>query len=132
MEKEAITRLARIGFDNCLGYINFDNEDDVNSYSKPSSLKCIKASDFIKSENNYNIIDVRTENEFNKGSFKIANNTPLNKINDEFEQVSDKSYVFCAGGYRSVIACSILMKNGKKDLINVLGGYSEISKEINL
>ena len=56
----------------------------------------------------------------------------FNKINDEFEQVSDKSYVFCAGGYRSVIACSILMKNGKKDLINVLGGYSEISKEINL
>ena len=76
-------------------------------------------------------MDVRTENEFNNGSFKKATNTPLNKINDELEQVSDKSYVFCAGGYRSVIACSILMKKGKKDLINVLGGYSEISKEIN-
>ena len=131
MEKEAIVRLARIGFDNCLGYINFDNEDHVYAYSQPNSLKCIKANDFINSENNFSIIDVRTENEFNNGSFKNANNTPLNKIKDQLEQVSDKSYVFCAGGYRSVIACSILMKNGKKDLINVLGGYSEISKEIN-
>jgi len=83
----------------------------------------------IKIENS-NVIDVRTKNEFNNGTYKTSQNIPLSTIEEEIDNISDNSYVFCAGGYRSVIACSILMKNGKKDLINVLEGYSGINKQI--
>ena len=129
-EKEVIMRLARIGFDKCIGYINIDNEDQILSYSKPNSLKCVSPSDFVKSVKNSNVIDVRTNNEYKNANFKTSQNIPLNTIQSEIDNISDNSYVFCAGGYRSVIACSILMKNGKKDLINVLEGYSGINKHI--
>ena len=129
-EKEVVMRLARIGFDKCMGYINIDNEDQILSFSKPNSLKCVNPSDFIKSVENSNVIDVRTKNEFNNGTYKASQNIPLSTIEQEIDNISDNSYVFCAGGYRSVIACSILMKNGKKDLINVLEGYSGINKQI--
>ena len=129
-EKEVVMRLARIGFDKCMGYINIDNEDQISSFSEPNSLKCVNPSDFIKSVENSNVIDVRTKNEFNNGTYKTSQNIPLSTIEQEIDNISDNSYVFCAGGYRSVIACSILMKNGKKDLINVLEGYSGINKQI--
>jgi len=129
-EKEVVMRLARIGFDKCIGYINIDNEDQILSFSEPNTLKCINPSDFIKSDENSNVIDVRTKNEFNNGTYKASQNIPLSTIGQEIDNISDNSYVFCAGGYRSVIACSILMKNGKKDLINVLEGYSGINKQI--
>ena len=129
-EKEVVMRLARIGFDKCIGYINIDNEDQILSFSKPNSLKCVNPSDFIKSVENSNVIDVRTKNEFNNGTYKTSQNIPLSTIEQEIDNISDNSYVFCAGGYRSVIACSVLMKNGKKDLINVLEGYSGINKQI--
>ena len=129
-EKEVVMRLARIGFDKCIGYINIDNEDQILSFSKPNSLKSINPSDFIKSVDNYNVLDVRTKNEFKNGTYKTSQNIPLSTIEEEIDNISDNSYVFCAGGYRSVIACSILMKNGKKDLINVLEGYSGIIKQI--
>ena len=129
-EKEVITRLARIGFDKCIGYINIDNEDQILSFSEPNSLKCVNPSDFIKSVENSNVIDVRTKNEFNNGTYKTSQNIPLSTIEQEIDNISDNSYVFCAGGYRSVIACSILMKNGKKNLINVHEGYFGINKQI--
>ena len=131
-EKEAIMRLARIGFDNCLGYINLDNKNQIYRYSEPVFLKSIEPKEFIKLDENHSIVDVRTENEFNNGSYMTANNIPLNTISDKIDHISDKSYIFCAGGYRSVIACSILMKNGKKDLINVLQGYGGIKNEMDL
>ena len=129
-EKEVIMRLARIGFDKCIGYINIDNQDQILSFSKPNSLKCVSPTDFIRSVGNSNVLDVRTKNEFDNGTYKTSQNIPLNTIEEEIDNISDNSYVFCAGGYRSVIACSILMKNGKKDLINVLEGYSGINKQI--
>ena len=129
-EKEVIMRLARIGFDKCIGYINIDNQDQILSFSKPNSLKCVSPTDFIRSVGNSNVLDVRTKNEFDNGTYKTSQNIPLNTIEEEIDNISDNSYVFCAGGYRSVIACSILIKNGKKDLINVLQGYSGIYKQI--
>jgi len=129
-EKEVVMRLARIGFDKCIGYINIDNENQISSFSEPNSLKCINPSDFIKSVENSNVIDVRTKNEFNNGTYKTSQNIPLSTIQEEIDNISDNSYVFCAGGYRSVIACSILMKNGKKNLINVHEGYLGINKQI--
>ncbi len=128
-EKEAITRLSRIGFDNCLGYISFDNSTNLELYHETNSLESIDPEIFIKNNYNSKILDVRTKSEYNNGSFKNAINIPLNKIDSSLSYPKDKKLqLFCAGGYRSVIACSILLKNGYTNLVNVEKGYSVIKK----
>ena len=79
-EKEAITRLSRIGFDNCLGYISFDNSTNLELYHDTNSLESIDPEIFIKNNSDSKIIDVRSKTEYNNGSFKNAINIPLNKI----------------------------------------------------
>ncbi len=131
-EKEAIIRLSRIGFDNCLGYISCDNSSNLKLYHKTSCLESIDPEIFIKSSADSKILDVRTKTEYNNGSFKNAINIPLNKIDSKLSFSKEKKLqLFCAGGYRSVIACSILLKNGYTNLVNVEKGYSEIKKLIN-
>ncbi len=130
-EKEAITRLSRIGFDNCLGYISFDNSTNLELYHDTNSLESIDPEIFIKNNSDSKILDVRSKTEYNNGSLKNAINIPLNKIDaDLFFSKDEKLQLFCAGGYRSVIACSILLKNGYSNLINVEKGYSGIKKLI--
>ena len=130
-EKEAITRLSRIGFDNCLGYISFDNSTNLELYHETNSLKSIDPEIFIKNNSDSKILDVRTKAEYDNGSFKNAINIPLNKIDSKLSYSKDKKLqLFCAGGYRSVIACSILLKNGYTNLVNVEKGYSSINKLI--
>ena len=130
-EKEAITRLSRIGFDNCLGYISFDDSTNLELYHETNSLESIDPEIFVKNNSNSKILDVRTKSEYNNGSFKNAINIPLNKIDSSLSYPKDKKLqLFCAGGYRSVIACSILLKNGYTNLVNVEKGYSGIKKLI--
>ena len=130
-EEEAITRLSRIGFDNCLGYISYDNSTNLELYHETNSLESIDPEIFIKNNSNSKILDVRTKNEYNNGSFKDAINIPLNKIHSDLSCSKDeKLQLFCAGGYRSVIACSILLKSGYKNLVNVEKGYLGIIKLI--
>ena len=130
-EKEAITRLSRIGFDNCLGYISFDDSISLELYHETNSLKSIDPEIFIKNNSDSKILDVRTKAEYDNGSFKNAINIPLNKIDSNLSYSKDKKLqLFCAGGYRSVIACSILLKNGYTNLVNVEKGYSGIKKLI--
>ena len=130
-EKEAITRLSRIGFDNCLGYISFDNSTNLELYYDTNSLESIDPEIFIKNNSDSKILDVRSKTEYNNGSLKNAINIPLNKIDADLSFSKDeKLQLFCAGGYRSVIACSILLKNGYSNLINVENGYSGIKKLI--
>ncbi len=130
-EKEAITRLSRIGFDNCLGYVSFDDSTNLELYNETNSLESIDPEIFIKNHSNSNILDVRTKIEYSNGSFKNAVNIPLNKIDSNLSYPKEKKLqLFCEGGYRSVIACSILLKNGYTNLVNVEKGYSSIKKLI--
>ena len=130
-EKEAITRLSRIGFDNCLGYVSFDDSTNLELYNETNSLESIDPEIFIKNHSNSNILDVRTKIEYSNGSFKNAVNIPLNKIDSNLSYNKEKKLqLFCEGGYRSVIACSILLKNGYTNLVNVEKGYSSIKKLI--
>jgi rhodanese-related sulfurtransferase len=84
-------------------------------------------------DDNLIVVDVRKETEFADGHVKEAVNLPLNEINDPaliaHVEDSDNLYVHCAGGYRSVIACSILKKQGFHNLRNVLGGWKAISEQ---
>ena len=100
-------------------------------YHETNSLESIDPEIFIKNNSDSKILDVRTKTEYNNGSFKNAINIPLNKIDSKLSFSKDKKLqLFCAGGYRSVIACSILLKNGYKNLVNVEKGYSSINKLI--
>src|SRR5690606_6566217 len=79
------------------------------------------------------VLDVRSETEFADGHLERAVNLPLNEMNNmvriaQFED-NDNIYIHCAGGYRSVIAASIMKKQGFHNLRNVLGGWSKIKQE---
>ena len=78
------------------------------------------------------VLDVRKVAEYDAGHIKDAQNIPLNELMNPFNmsQVDEEAnlYVHCAGGYRSVIACSLLKREGFHNLRNVLGGYGKMSK----
>ena len=131
-EEEAITRLSRVGFDNCLGYLDAGIESWKTAGYSTESIRSIDPEQFInESSQNSQIIDVREKSELTSGKFKSSKNIPLSKI-DSNKKI-DKNltcYVYCAGGYRSVIACSILRRDKFKELVNIESGFSGISKLI--
>ncbi len=135
-EKESITRLARVGIDNVQGYLeggfeawrDAGEEIDLIIDIEPDEL----AMD-IPHDSRLEVIDVRKAGEFDAGHVKGALNAPLDTLMDPVNvaMIDDENnlYVHCAGGYRSVIACSILKRHGYHNLRNVMGGYGKIKME---
>ncbi len=135
-EEESVVRLSRVGFDKMQGYLQGGHEAWVNSGGRSDMIIDIEADELIMDiphDPNLIILDVRRETEFGDGHLKDAVNLPLSTMTDpgllaHFED-SENLYVHCAGGYRSVIAASILKKEGIHNLRNVLGGWSKIKDE---
>ena len=131
-ENEAVTRLSRVGFDNCLGYLKGGVEKWEKYGNSVSSLKTIKSKNFIDilKLNTLNILDVRSETEYLTKHIQGATNIPLRLLRSRLEQVKaeENLYIHCAGGYRSVIAISILRKKGLNNMINITEGFNEILK----
>ena len=131
-ENEAVTRLSRVGFDNCLGYLKGGVEKWEKDGNSVSSLESIKAKNFIDvlKLNKINILDVRKESEYSTKHIEGATNIPLRLLSSRFQEVKvdENLYVHCAGGYRSVIAISILRKKGYSGMININEGFNEILK----
>ena len=130
-EKEAIMRLSRVGFDNVIGYLDGGFEVWKKAKQKIDSVESISSLDLKEIINSkISLIDVRRKSERNKGYLKLSQNIPLNNIDLNIKDL-DKNinhYVHCAGGYRSMIACSILKRLGFNSLCDVKGGFSEIRK----
>lgn len=130
-EKEAIMRLSRVGFDNVIGYLDGGFEVWKKAKQKIDSVESISSLDLKEIINSkISLIDVRRKSERNKGYLKLSQNIPLNNIDLNIKDL-DKNinhYVHCAGGYRSMIACSILKRFGFNSLCDVKGGFSEIRK----
>ncbi len=131
-EEEAIKRLSRIGFDQTLGYLKggFDAWKKVSkAYDTVSS---IPAATFkkVKESGDISIFDVRREGEFLSEHLLGSNNTPLDSINSHLAEFPKENtfYVHCAGGYRSMIAASILKSRGIHNLIDVQGGFKAIKE----
>ncbi|MEO9894042.1 MBL fold metallo-hydrolase [Aurantibacter sp.] len=131
-EEEAITRLSRVGYDNTIGYLEGGFQSWKNSDKDYDSIGRITAKDFEKAFNGERplLIDVRKKSEFNAEHISGALNIPLNEINEHLAQFpKDKPFVVhCAGGYRSMIAASILKQRGWDDFVDVIGGFDELSK----
>ena len=127
-EKEAIIRLSRVGFDNVIGYL----EGGINSWIKNGgSINKVlneSASKFSTINNNKDILDVRSKNEHRSESLLNSINIPLIDLSKSIDKVSFEKtfYVHCKGGYRSMIAASILLANGISNFSNIPGGYDKI------
>ena len=130
-EEEAITRLSRLGFDNSKGYLKGGINAWIDSGNEVDSVESINKNEFEKlfSEAKTKIFDVRNESEFNSEHVVGACNIPLNKLNANLEKINSNgvNYIHCAGGYRSMIASSILKARGIHNFIDIKGGYSAIS-----
>ncbi|EZH74725.1 beta-lactamase [Aquimarina atlantica] len=133
--EETITRLSRVGFDNTLGYLEGGFEAWKKASKDYDTLTSISALEFKNAleEENTPVFDVRKESEFIAEHIDDAHNTPLDFINDYLAEFpTDKTfYVHCAGGYRSVIAASILKSRGIHNLIDIAGGFKDI-KEVGI
>jgi len=131
-ETEAITRLSRVGYDNCIGYLKGGFKTWKKSKNKISTLKSVSATSFVDTlkVNKINILDVRKVSEYNNNHIEASQNIPLSNIKNELDDIDkeDDIYVHCAGGYRSVIAISILKQKGFENLIDVAGGFGAIKK----
>ena len=131
-EIEAITRLSRVGYDNCIGYLEggFKSWKDKYGEEKVESISSQSFVDNLKL-NSIKIIDVRRESEYINKHIEGANNIPLSLLSNELKNISDTQdnyYIHCAGGYRSVIAISILNAKGILNVIDVAGGFGSILK----
>jgi glyoxylase-like metal-dependent hydrolase (beta-lactamase superfamily II)/rhodanese-related sulfurtransferase len=130
--EEAITRLSRVGFDNTIGFLQGGIEAWRASGREIDTLKSIPAETFANDikENDNSIFDVRKDGEYAAEHVDGAKHTSLEFINDHLAAFpkDDAFYVHCAGGYRSVIAASILKSRGFHNVIDVAGGYAAIKE----
>ncbi|MGK7390097.1 MAG: MBL fold metallo-hydrolase [Candidatus Cyclobacteriaceae bacterium M2_1C_046] len=131
-EEEVVTRLARVGFDNTLGYLKDGIESWKMSGREIDKIESITAEEFAARHKQEKIkaIDVRKESEFNAEHMEGADNKPLDFINQNIFSYDDQqvNYIYCAGGYRSMIAASILRSRGLKKLVNIKGGFKAIAE----
>ena len=135
MEQETIIRLARVGIDKVKGYLdggieawkNDGNDIDLVIDVEPDELLMD-----MKFDENLVILDVRREAEFADGHLKNAINIPLNELTDPAKMAlmeeTQNIYIHCAGGYRSMIATSLIKRQGIHNLRNVTGGWSQIKE----
>ena len=131
-EEEAVTRLSRVGFDKTYGYLDGGIDAWKNAGKEMDSLSSISAETFegLLANPSTPVFDVRKENEFATMHVENAINTPLSFLNNHLAQFPSEEtfYVHCAGGYRSVIAASILKSRGIHNLADVAGGFGAIKQ----
>lgn len=131
-EEEVVTRLSRVGYDNTLGFLKGGMAAWIAEGKETESLKSISGQEFKEDyeKGNITVLDVRKPGEFEAEHVEDAISFPLDFISENMDQIEDdKTYhIHCAGGYRSVIAASILKSRGFHNLIDVAGGYAAIAK----
>ena len=135
-EKEAVTRLARVGFSKVIGFLNGGVSAWQAAGEEIDMIIDVEADELamdIPFDQSLVVVDVRRPTEFADGHVKDAVNLPLNDMTDaasmaNFEE-EQNIYVHCAGGYRSVIAASLLKRQGIHNLRNVLGGFGKIKDQ---
>lgn len=131
-EEEVITRLARVGYDYTIGYLQGGFEawqdagmetDHILSVSPQEAARRIQ-------DDNGVVVDVRKETEYEQGHVKGAVNAPLDIVNDSMLQLDKQTpyYVHCAGGYRSMVFNSILKARGYDNVVNVQGGFKAMQE----
>jgi len=135
-EEESVVRLTRVGFDRIEGCLEGGFPAWVAAGEPVDIIIDVEADELamdIPHDPNLLVVDVRRETEFAEGHIVSAQNIPLNEMSDVLNLAGFEDhqnlYVHCAGGYRSVIAASIMKKQGIHNLRNVLGGWNKIKEQ---
>ncbi len=133
-EEEVVVRLSRVGYDNTVGFL----KDGIWAWKtagfKTGSLEETDAETFAALYESgieaINLLDARRKSEYDSEHLVMAENFPLDFINQNMAQLdkNKKYHIHCAGGYRSVIMCSILKSRGFENLVNIRGGYKALSQ----
>ena len=131
-EDEVITRLARVGYDNTIGYLKGGFDAWVNADKETDIIRSISANQLadVMKQKQVNILDVRKKSEYDSEHIVDAENEPLDFINENMAHIDKNKtyYVHCAGGYRSMIFTSILRARGYNKLIDVKGGFKALKE----
>lgn len=132
-EEEVVLRLARVGYDNTLGYLEGGFEAWRKAGKEIDTVKSISAETFCneyKSTTVNDILDVRKPVEYEDGHVQSAQLFSLDYVNDHMSEVDpgETYYIYCAGGYRSMITASILKSRGFDHIIDIAGGYAKIKE----
>jgi len=129
-EEEIVTRLARVGYDYCIGYLQGGYEAWKKAGMESDHIESITAEELnnIQLKKKVNILDVRKKSEYDSEHVVNAENAPLDFINDSMQQINrnEKYYVHCAGGYRSMVFISTLRARGFDNLVDVNGGFKAL------
>jgi hydroxyacylglutathione hydrolase len=130
LEEETVLRLARVGYDHSIGYLDGGFASWAKSGKDVDSVESVSAEEFVQQYGNGTVVDVRRPDEFAVEHIKNAENFPLDNLNDHMAEIdkNEPVYIHCAGGYRSMVAASILKARGFDNLINVEGGMAAIKK----
>lgn len=127
---EAIIRLSRVGYDYAIGYLDGGFKTWVQAEKETDRVHRITAAELEKHYNREHLIliDVRKQSEFDSEHLIDSVNIPLNVLNDHLAEFPKEVpfIVYCAGGYRSMIAASILKQRGFDNFVDVIGGFNEI------
>jgi rhodanese-related sulfurtransferase len=131
-EEEVVTRLARVGFDNTLGYLKGGYAAWTAAGKEGDIIPSVPADILAKQARSgkLQVIDVRKPDEFQAGHVVDAINAPLDYLNDHLAEIpkAGSVYLYCASGYRSMIAASILKARGWDNLVDVAGGFKAIGQ----
>lgn len=131
-EEEVVTRLARVGYDNAIGYLKGGIRSWQQAGKQVDTIESISAAEFARryeQDNSINVVDVRKPAEYQAEHVVTARNTPLDYLNEHLAELPKEQdlYLHCAGGYRSMIAASILKARGYDNVVNVEGGFKAIA-----
>lgn len=130
-EEEIVTRLARVGYDHAIGYLEGGIRAWKKSGKETDHIQSISADELavLANETNISLVDVRKPNEYETGHIAGAENIPLDYINDNMGQMAKNKtyYVHCAGGYRSMVFSSIMKARGYEHLVNIKGGFTALA-----
>ncbi|MDO1447498.1 rhodanese-like domain-containing protein [Rhodocytophaga aerolata] len=130
-EEEVVTRLARVGYDYAIGYLDGGLEAWQKAGKETDRIESISATELAKrlQQSPLEVVDVRKPTEYETGHMENASNVPLDYINDHMAELNKYSelYLYCAGGYRSMITASILRARGFEKLVNIEGGFKAIA-----
>ena len=129
--EEAITRLARVGYDNTIGYLEGGIDAWTAAGKDVDTIASVPVAEFeeiFATDPQVNVLDVRKHGEYETGHLEFTLPRPLDYINDWTSEINTSKtyYIHCAGGYRSMIAASILKARGVENVIDIAGGYAAI------
>ncbi len=130
--KEAVTRLSRVGYDNTLGYLKGGMDAWKEAGKELDTLESVHANELSEklAKEPLNVLDVRREGEYKSSHLEVAQLFPLEYINENMNDLNKNKtyYIHCEGGYRSVIAISILKARGFQNLVDVDSGFNALKK----